>query len=126
MNKEEARVEGLLEALKEAREMVATWGPYAGDYFVEKHGLSDDLALIDAAIARATYQAEKGGVMTPEQAAYGALWRMMTANPFLKNARACLLTAIGGKHSEGHREAIAWAVATFDPVSDAEISRLEL
>ena len=64
--------------------------------------------------------------VTPEQAAYGALWRVMTGNPFLKGARSYLLTEIGGKHSEGHREAIAWAVATFDPVSDAEISRLEL
>ena len=64
--------------------------------------------------------------VTPEQAAYGALWRMMTANPFLRSARACLLTAIGGQHSDGQREAIAWAVATFDPVSDAEISRLGL
>ena len=35
--------------------------------------------------------------ITPEQAAYGALWRMMAANPVLHGARACLLTAIGGQ-----------------------------
>ena len=74
-------------------------------------------------IARATYQAEKGGVMTPEQAAYGALWRMMTANPFLRSARACLLTAIGGRGSDGHHEAVAWAVATFPAVTETEILR---
>jgi hypothetical protein len=64
--------------------------------------------------------------VTPAQAAYGALWRMMTANPYLKSARACLLTAIGGQGSEGQREAVAWAVRTFEPVSEAEVTRLQL
>lgn len=64
--------------------------------------------------------------ITPEQAAYGALWWMMAANPnpVLHGARACLLTAIGGQGSRGQREAVAWAVETFEPVSDGEISRM--
>ena len=62
--------------------------------------------------------------ITPEQAAYGALWRMMAANPVLHGARACLLTAIGGQGSQGQREDLAWAVETFEPVSDGEISRM--
>lgn len=67
-----------------------------------------------------------GERVTPEEAAYGALWRMMTANPYLKSARACLLTAIGGQGSAGQRRAITWACETFDPVTDAEITRLQL
>lgn len=46
----------LLEALKEAREMVLSWAAYAGDYFREKHSLADDVARLDAVIAKAEPQ----------------------------------------------------------------------
>jgi hypothetical protein len=46
-----AEVERLREALKEAREDVASWGAYASDYFQEKWNLAGDLARIDAALA---------------------------------------------------------------------------
>lgn len=41
----------LLNALKEAREMVAAWGAYASNYFQEKHNLADDLKRLDDVIA---------------------------------------------------------------------------
>ena len=60
---EKARADGLaadvaelVAALAEARDMVASWGAYASDYFKDKHGLSDDLAKLDAALAK-----HKGG-----------------------------------------------------------------
>lgn len=42
----------LLEALKDAREMVSDWAGYASPYFQEKHDIDGDLEKLDAAIAR--------------------------------------------------------------------------
>lgn len=41
----------LLEALNEAKYLVADWGAYASPYFQEKHDLSGDIAKIEAVIA---------------------------------------------------------------------------
>lgn len=38
------RIALLKEALLEAADDIADWGQYAGDYFMEKHGLDDDVA----------------------------------------------------------------------------------
>jgi hypothetical protein len=43
----------LMEALKEARELVEDWGAYAPAYMQEKHDLEGDMNKLDAAIARA-------------------------------------------------------------------------
>ena len=43
--------DALLAALIEARDMVADWATYAGDYFQDKHDLAGDLAKLDAIIA---------------------------------------------------------------------------
>lgn len=42
----------LLNALKNAREMVEDWGGYASAYFQGKHDLPGDLAKLDAIIAK--------------------------------------------------------------------------
>lgn len=42
----------LLEALKDAREMVSDWAGYASPYFQEKHDIDGDLKKLDDAIAR--------------------------------------------------------------------------
>ncbi len=47
----EAERAAVLPVLVEARECVADWGSYAGEYFQEKHDLTGDLAKLDAAIA---------------------------------------------------------------------------
>lgn len=41
----------LLEALNEAKYLIADWGAYASPYFQEKHDLSGDIAKIEAVIA---------------------------------------------------------------------------
>lgn len=43
----------LLKALVEARELVSGWADYADEYFKTKHRLTDDLAMLDAAINKA-------------------------------------------------------------------------
>lgn len=43
----------LLAELEEARQMVVDWSNYASDYFKEKHCLANDIAQLDAAIAKA-------------------------------------------------------------------------
>lgn len=43
----------LLEALKDAREMVSDWAGYASPYFQEKHDIDGDLKKLDDAIAKA-------------------------------------------------------------------------
>lgn len=43
----------LLKALIEARELVSGWADYADEYFKTKHRLTDDLAMLDAAINKA-------------------------------------------------------------------------
>jgi hypothetical protein len=43
----------LLEALKDAREMVSDWAGYASPYFQEKHDIDGDLKKLDEAIAKA-------------------------------------------------------------------------
>lgn len=45
------RVAKLRAALQRAREDLADWGAYAGDYFKEKWDLAGDLAAIDEALA---------------------------------------------------------------------------
>ena len=42
----------LMEALKDAREMVSDWAGYASPYFQEKHDIDGDLKKLDDAIAR--------------------------------------------------------------------------
>jgi len=42
----------LLEALKDAREMVSDWAGYASPYFQEKHDIDGDLKKLDDAIAK--------------------------------------------------------------------------
>ena len=42
----------LMEALKDAREMVSDWAGYASPYFREKHDIDGDLKKLDDAIAR--------------------------------------------------------------------------
>jgi len=42
----------LVEALKDAREMVSDWAGYASPYFQEKHDIDGDLKKLDDAIAR--------------------------------------------------------------------------
>ncbi len=42
----------LVEALKDAREMVDDWGSYASAYLQEKHDIDGDLKKLDDAIAR--------------------------------------------------------------------------
>lgn len=49
----------LLEALKEARELVEDWGAYAPAYMQEKHDLEGDMNKLDAAIANAEKQSWK-------------------------------------------------------------------
>lgn len=41
----------LRKQLEQAREMVELWASYADSYYKEKHGLADDLAEINAALA---------------------------------------------------------------------------
>lgn len=48
-----AAAPALVEALKEARQMVDEWGAYASPYFQEKHNLQGDLAKLDAALKAA-------------------------------------------------------------------------
>ena len=43
----------LMEALKDAREMVSDWAGYASPYFQEKHDIDGDLKKLDDAIAKA-------------------------------------------------------------------------
>ena len=43
----------LLEALKDAREMVSDWAGYASPYFQEKNDIDGDLKKLDDAIAKA-------------------------------------------------------------------------
>lgn len=43
----------MLKALVEARELVSGWADYADEYFKTKHRLTDDLAMLDAAINKA-------------------------------------------------------------------------
>lgn len=61
--------------------------------------------------------------MSPKEAAYGALWRIITDDPTLAEARAVLLKSIG---PEGQRRAVTWACEVFDAVSDAEIRRIDV
>ena len=42
----------LVEALKDAREMVSDWAGYASPYFQEKYDIDGDLKKLDDAIAR--------------------------------------------------------------------------
>ena len=42
----------LMEALKDAREMVSDWAGYASPYFQEKHDIDGDMKKLDDAIAR--------------------------------------------------------------------------
>ena len=46
----------LLAALKDARELVDSWGAYASNYMQEKYDLAGDLDRLDAAIAKAEKQ----------------------------------------------------------------------
>lgn len=46
-------VEEMRVALKDARDAIADWGSYAGEYFQAKHDLLGDLAKIDAVLQRA-------------------------------------------------------------------------
>ena len=43
----------LVEALKDAREMVSDWAGYASPYFQEKHDIDGDLKKLDDAIVKA-------------------------------------------------------------------------
>jgi hypothetical protein len=43
----------LMEALKDAREMVSDWAGYASPYFQEKHDIDGDLKKLDDAISKA-------------------------------------------------------------------------
>ena len=43
----------LMEALKDAREMVSDWAGYASPYFQEKHDIDGDLKKLDESIAKA-------------------------------------------------------------------------
>lgn len=43
----------LLDALKDAREMVSDWAGYASPYFQEKHDIDGDLKKLDDAITKA-------------------------------------------------------------------------
>lgn len=60
------RVAPLLDALKEAREMVASWGAYVSAYFREKHDLAGNLKWLDDTIALAP-----GGSQTQPNTAVG-------------------------------------------------------
>jgi Mg-chelatase subunit ChlI len=42
----------LMEALKDAREMVDDWGSYASAYLQEKHDIEGDLSRLDAVISK--------------------------------------------------------------------------
>lgn len=46
-----AEVTRLVQALRDAREMVDEWAAYASDYFQEKWDLAGDLAKLDAVLA---------------------------------------------------------------------------
>lgn len=48
----EAENARLREALLDARDMVQSWGAYASDYFKDKWGFADDIAKLNAALAR--------------------------------------------------------------------------
>ena len=50
-NERAARIATLEKALREAIEMVESWGAYASDYFKDKHNLAGDIAELRAALA---------------------------------------------------------------------------
>lgn len=51
--KRDTEIARLRGALESARDALKDWGSYAGEYFQQKHGLANDIAAIDAALAPA-------------------------------------------------------------------------
>lgn len=84
----------LLNALKDARELVAHWGAYASQYFQEKHDLAGDLKTLDEVIRAGEKCMESDDA--PDMSGVMFLHRWMrTRNPFLGDIEPLALLKMG-------------------------------